>query len=182
MTLAIAALEADRDELLRIGATLDESEWQAKAAAPDGRSRTWSTTWPRCSGPWWTRRFPTRPAFRPGGHQEVFVQARRSLRAAEVLDDYAAVSEKAIAALAGFADADFELALGDFGTYPARVLPLAFCFDHYTHIRADLFAPRRPAVRARACVRTNSDCSPPWTGSRPPSRSRTGLWWTVWPG
>jgi hypothetical protein len=34
--------------------------------------------------------------------------------------------------------------LGDLGTYQARILPAAFCFDHYTHIRADLFAPRGP--------------------------------------
>jgi hypothetical protein len=40
------------------------------------------------------------------------------------------------------AGVDDELALGDLGTYPMRVLPTAFCFDHYTHIRVDLFAPR----------------------------------------
>jgi hypothetical protein len=34
--------------------------------------------------------------------------------------------------------------LGDLGTYRAQILPAAFCFDHYTHIRADLFAPRGP--------------------------------------
>ncbi len=75
---------------------------------------------------------------------EVLVQARRGLSAAEVLDDYAAVSEKALLALAGFAGVDLEVPLGDLGTYPARMLPAAYCFDHYTHIRADLFAPRGP--------------------------------------
>ena len=34
--------------------------------------------------------------------------------------------------------------LGDAGTYPAAVLPTAYAFDHYTHIRADLFPPRGP--------------------------------------
>ena len=47
-------------------------------------------------------------------------------------------------ALAGFPDVDLEVPLGDLGTYPARMLPTAYCFDHYTHIRADLFAPRGP--------------------------------------
>src|ERR1022692_800376 len=46
--------------------------------------------------------------------------------------------------LAALESQDFELALGDLGTYPAFVLPNAFSFDHYTHIRADLFAPRGP--------------------------------------
>jgi hypothetical protein len=35
-----------------------------------------------------------------------------------------------------------EVPLGDLGTYHASLLPNAFAFDHYTHIRADLFAPR----------------------------------------
>jgi hypothetical protein len=43
----------------------------------------------------------------------------------------------------------------DFGTYPASALPNAYCFDHYIHIRADLFAPRGPL-----------------TGSPPPSDER----------
>ena len=34
--------------------------------------------------------------------------------------------------------------LGDAGTYPASMLPSAWSFDHYTHIRADLFGPRGP--------------------------------------
>jgi uncharacterized protein (TIGR03083 family) len=145
MNLPIDALQADRAELLRTCAPLDESEWQSESGCPGWSVQDlvnhmaalfWAVVDPSVLPD--TTGLPTEAA------QEVFVQARRSLRAAEVLDDYAAVSEKAIAALAGFADADFELALGDFGTYPARVLPLAFCFDHYTHIRADLFAPRGP--------------------------------------
>jgi uncharacterized protein (TIGR03083 family) len=145
MTLAIAALEADRNELLRIGTTLDESGWQAPSGCPGWSVQDlvshmgalfWAVVDPSV--------LPDTTGFGTEAAQEVYVQARRSRRAAEVLDDYAAVSEKAIAALAGFADADFEVPLGDLGTYPAAVLPSAFCFDHYTHIRADLFAPRGP--------------------------------------
>jgi len=32
----------------------------------------------------------------------------------------------------------------DIGTYRASVLPSAFAFDHFLHIRSDLFAPRGP--------------------------------------
>jgi hypothetical protein len=76
--------------------------------------------------------------------QEVHVASRRDLSPAQVVAHYSEISEKAIAVLADLATADFEVPLGDLGTYPARVLPLAFCFDHYTHIRADLFPPRGP--------------------------------------
>ena len=64
------------------------------------------------------------------------------------------------------------MTLGDFGSYPASLLPSAYSFDHYTHIRADLFAPRGPlpgppppsgAGLLRRC----------WTGSKRPCRSRT---------
>ena len=61
-----------------------------------------------------------------------------------VLADYAEVSKSALERLAELAALDFELPLGDLGTYPAAVLPTAYSFDHYTHIRADLFGPRGP--------------------------------------
>jgi hypothetical protein len=37
-----------------------------------------------------------------------------------------------------------EVPLGDLGTYPAALLPAAYSFDHYAHIRADVFGPRGP--------------------------------------
>jgi hypothetical protein len=73
---------------------------------------------------------------------EVWVASRRGMSGAQVLEDYATVSEQALPVLEVMAGVDDEMALGDLGTYPVRVLPTAFCFDHYTHIRADLFAPR----------------------------------------
>jgi hypothetical protein len=76
--------------------------------------------------------------------QEVYVAARRPWSAARVLDDYEWVSLPAFEALEGLAGLDLEIPLGDFGTYPASLIPTAYAFDHYTHIRADLFPPRGP--------------------------------------
>jgi hypothetical protein len=71
--------------------------------------------------------------------------ARRGLSAADVLADYEKVSDTGLTKLAELAALDFELPLGeDFGTYSTKVIPRAYAFDHYTHIRADLFAPRGP--------------------------------------
>jgi uncharacterized protein (TIGR03083 family) len=145
MSHATDALEADRAELLRICADLDEASWNAGSGCPGWSVKDlvshlgallWAAVDPSVLTD--TAGLPTEQA------QEVQVRARRSLSVPEVLADYAAVSEKALAVLAGLAGADFEVPLGDLGTYPARVLPAAFCFDHYTHIRADLFPPRGP--------------------------------------
>jgi len=76
--------------------------------------------------------------------QDVIVRARRGLSPAEVVAHYTETSEKAIGALRDLSVADFEVPLGDAGTYPASALPAGYCFDHYIHIRGDLFAPRGP--------------------------------------
>jgi hypothetical protein len=39
---------------------------------------------------------------------------------------------------------DFEVSLGDVGTYPASVISTALAFEEYIHIRFDLFAPDGP--------------------------------------
>ena len=74
----------------------------------------------------------------------MYVEARRAWSADRVLDDYRSVSPEAITRLADLGTQTFELPLGDLGTYPASALANAFAFDHYTHIRIDLFAPRGP--------------------------------------
>ena len=79
---------------------------------------------------------------------DVFVEQRRSWTAARVLADYESVSTAALAALEGLADQDFEVPLGDLGTYPASALPNAFAFDHFLHIHSDLIAPRGPLTGA----------------------------------
>jgi uncharacterized protein (TIGR03083 family) len=141
----IEALGADRAELIRICEGLAAAEWAAPSGCPG-----WSVKdlVAHMGALFWSvvdlAVLPDISGLATEAAQEVLVRSRRSLTAEEVLNDYAAVSEKALTALAGFAGADFEVPLGDLGTYQARILPAAFCFDHYTHIRADLFAPRGP--------------------------------------
>lgn len=140
---AIEALRADREALLDIGEGLSDEQW----AAPSG-----------CAG-WSVQDVVAHmgalftvvvdPSSLPDAGdaateqtQEIYVAARRSWRAEQVLDDYRSVSPEAIDRLAELTTQTFELPLGDLGTYPASALASAFAFDHYTHIRADLFAPR----------------------------------------
>jgi uncharacterized protein (TIGR03083 family) len=141
----IEALGADRAQLLGICEGLDEAAWAAPSGCPG-----WSVKdlVAHMGALFWgvvdLAALPDISGLATEAAQEVLVESRRSLTAGQVLDDYATVSQKALTALSGFAAADFEVPLGDLGTYRAQILPAAFCFDHYTHIRADLFAPRGP--------------------------------------
>jgi uncharacterized protein (TIGR03083 family) len=145
MAKSIDALGADRAALLDICARLDEAGWKADSGCPDWSVQDvvahlgalfWAlvdpTQLPDVTG------LPTEQA------QDVFVESRRGLSPAQVLADYASVSAQALEVLATFDGQDTPLPLGDLGTYPLSALPTAYNFDHYVHIRADLFAPRGP--------------------------------------
>jgi uncharacterized protein (TIGR03083 family) len=145
MGAALESLVADRAALLEICGGLSDAEWQAESgcagwSVQDVVSHMGALYWmvvdpstlPDVAG------LPTEQA------QDVFVEARRPWSSERLVADYESVSTKALEALAGLEGQDFELPLGDLGTYPASMVPYAFAFDHYTHIRADLFAPRGP--------------------------------------
>jgi uncharacterized protein (TIGR03083 family) len=142
---AVEAVRADRAALLEICGALTAGDWSAESGCPGWSVQDliahlgtlfWSvvdrTQVPDTSG------LPTERA------QDACVASRRDWDAARVLADYEEVSTVALERLADLAALDMEVPLGDLGTYPASVLPCAFSFDHYTHIRADLFGPRGP--------------------------------------
>ncbi len=145
MTRSTEALAADRAVLIGICAGLDDAGW----AAPSGCTG-WSVKdlVAHMGALYWAvvdpSLLPDTSTIGTEEGQELVVRSRRSMTAEQILDDYAAVSEKAIAILETFEGIDVEMPLGDLGTYPVSVIPTAFCFDHFTHIRADLFAPRGP--------------------------------------
>ena len=142
---AIGALRADRDAILELGAGLTGADWAAASGCPGWSAKDVlahmgallrlvldPSSLPEATG------LGTERA------QEVYVAARRPWSAARVLEDYEWVSLPAFEVLEGLAVLDVEVPLGDLGTYPAALIPTAYAFDHYTHIRADLFAPRGP--------------------------------------
>jgi uncharacterized protein (TIGR03083 family) len=145
MTDAIEALAADRAVLLDICAGLTGQDWTAESGCPGWSVQDVITHMggglqavvdPAALPD--TRGLPFERA------QDVIVEARRGLTPDEVVAHYTEASTKALDLLRDLAAGDFEVPLGDAGTYHASVLPAAFCFDHYTHIRADLFSPRGP--------------------------------------
>jgi uncharacterized protein (TIGR03083 family) len=140
---ALDGLRADREALLELAWSLEPDQWEA----PSG-----------CAG-WSTKDVISHmaalfysavdasvlPATDGLGVEEaaaLIVDSRRAMTPKEVFEDYEAVSAKAFDALAFIATLDVDIPFSAFESHPAATVPLAFCFDHYTHIRSDLFAPR----------------------------------------
>lgn len=131
--------------MLQISASLDPQQWQ-EASGCEG----WSVqdVLAHMSLTFWSLVDPGRLPDTSGmpfeRAQDALVASRRGLDPADVIADYAEVSERALEMLPELAALDMDMPLGDAGTYPLSLLPSAFGFDHYTHIRADLFSPRGP--------------------------------------
>lgn len=142
---AIEAVRADRDAVLAIGAALTAADWRAGSGCPgwsvqDVVAHLGLLLWNVVDA----ARLPDVSGLATERAQDALVASRRDWAADAVLADYEEVSGAALDRMKDLLALDMEVPLGDLGTYPAAVLPSAFAFDHYTHIRADLFAPRGP--------------------------------------
>jgi uncharacterized protein (TIGR03083 family) len=143
MSLAIDGLRADRNALVETAGKLSPGQWESPSGCEgwttkDVVSHMASLFWDVVGG-------SAAPDTSGLGVEEaaaVKVEARRAMAPDEVLADYEAVSVRAIEALGAVATLDMDIPFSDFESYPASLVPAAFCFDHYTHIRADLFWPR----------------------------------------
>src|SRR5271165_432009 len=143
MADAIDAVRADRAAMLEIAASLTPQQWQAESgcegwSVQDLLAHLSLTFWAMVD----PGRLPDTNGMPFERAQDALVRARRDLEPAEVVADYAEASERGLQMLPEIAALDLEMPLGDVGTYPLSALPSAFGFDHYTHIRADLFRPR----------------------------------------
>src|SRR5580704_8144150 len=145
MLRAIEATSADRGALLDIAAGLTPQQWQEPSGCAGWSVQDVVT---HLANLFWlvvdTSKLPDTSGEATEAAQDIAVAARRGMTPAETLADYEKVSDIGLQRLSELAEADFELPLGDFGTYQSPVLASAYAFDHYTHLRADLFAPRGP--------------------------------------
>jgi len=145
MSSAIKAIEEDRKVLLELCRHMDESVWTKDSGCP-GWSVQDLLSHMACS--FWLAVDPSKLPD-PGGllaerAADLYVESRRSMTPEELVADYESVSLKGLEVLAGLEGQDFEVPLGDVGTYPASVIPTALAFEEYIHIRFDLFAPDGP--------------------------------------
>ena len=145
MLRAIEATSADRGALLDIAAGLTPQQWQEPSGCAGWSVQDVVT---HLANLFWlvadTSKLPDTSGEATEAAQDIAVAARRGMSPQEALADYEKASDIGLQRLAELAEADIELPLGKFGTYQSPVLASAYAFDHYTHLRADLFPPRGP--------------------------------------
>jgi len=142
---ALKAIEADRDALLTLCRGLDGSVWSRNTGCP-GWTVQDLVSHMACS--FWLAvdmsKLPDSAGLPAERAADLYVDSRRSMTAAEILADYETASARGLELLAAIESQDVEVPLGDVGTYPASVVPTAYAFEHYVHIRYDLFPPDGP--------------------------------------
>lgn len=145
MSNALKAIETDREALLTLCQELDDSVWTRDTGCP-GWSVQDLLSHMACS--FWLAvdmsNLPNSAGLPAERAADLYVESRRSMTPAEVVADYESVSAKGLELLAAVQSQDVEVPLGDVGTYPASVVPTAFAFEHYVHIRYDMFPPDGP--------------------------------------
>jgi len=142
---AIKAIEADRTTLLALCRDLDDSVWAKDSGCP-GWTVQDLVSHMACS--FWLAvdmsKLPDSAGLPAERAADLYVESRRSMTPAETLADYESASARGLELLAAVQSQDVEVPLGDVGTYPASLVPTAYAFEHYVHIRYDLFAPDGP--------------------------------------
>jgi uncharacterized protein (TIGR03083 family) len=145
MSSAIKAIEADRNALLALCRDFDDSVWAKDSGCP-GWTVQDVVSHMACS--FWLAVDPATlpdPSGLPAERAaDLYVESRRSMTPAQVVADYKSVSSRGLEVLDAVQSQDVDVPLGDVGTYPASVVPTAFAFEHYVHIRCDLFPPDGP--------------------------------------
>jgi uncharacterized protein (TIGR03083 family) len=148
MSSTLKAIEADREALLTLCERLDDADWATASACP-GWSVQDVVSHMACS--FWLAvdmsKLPNSDGLLAERAADLYVDSRRSMTPDEVVADYASASQKGLELLAAVQDQDFDVPLGDVGTYHASVVPTAYAFEHYIHIRHDIFGPIGPLTR-----------------------------------
>jgi uncharacterized protein (TIGR03083 family) len=145
MSSTLKAIEEDRKVVLALCSEIEDSVWMKDSGCP-GWSVQDVVSHMACS--FWLAVDPSKLPD-PGGlpaerAADLYVESRRSMTPEQVVADYESVSLRGLELLAAVESQDFEVPLGDVGTYPASVVATAFAFEAFVHIRCDLFAPNGP--------------------------------------
>lgn len=145
MKSTLTAIEEDRKALLALCPQMPESVWRKDSGCP-GWSVQDLVSHMACSF-WLAVDASHLPD--PGGlpaerAADLYVESRRAMTPEQVVADYESVSGRGLEILAALGDQDVEVPLGDVGSYPASIVPTAFAFEAFVHIRCDLFAPNGP--------------------------------------
>ena len=147
----LAALRADREEVLAVARTLSPTEWTEPSDCAGWRVQDVVNHMANVF-----RTFVDPGALAPGvpgkteATQDAAVAACKSWTSDRVLADYEDMSSKGRQALAGLVTgpmADTVVPLDDLGSHPLHRLANALAFDHFCHLRNDILQPNGPVDR-----------------------------------
>lgn len=145
MSNALKAIETDREALLALCHELDDSVWTKDSGCPgwtvqDLLSHMACSFWLAVD----MSKLPNSAGLSSERAADLYVESRRAMTPKQILADYESASSKGLEMLAAIQSQDVDVPLNDVGTYPASVLPTAYAFEHYVHIRFDMFPPGGP--------------------------------------
>ena len=145
MSNVLKAIKADREALLALCHELDDAIWTRDSGCP-GWTVQDLVSHMACSFSLAVdmSSLPDSAEITAERAADLYVESRRALTPKQILADYESVSLKGLEILAAVQGQDVDVPLGDVGTYPASLVPTAFAFEHYVHIRFDLFPPGGP--------------------------------------
>jgi len=148
---AVDALRAEREEVLTLARSLTSEEWNTPSDCDGWRVQ--DVIAHMTMG----MRQVVDPASVPAGEtddveqdMELGVATRKDWTPEAVIADYEAISEQAIAVFATLQDepaASMVVPMKNLGSHPMHLVPNAFAFDHYCHLRVDILKPTGPIDR-----------------------------------
>jgi len=136
----VAALRAEREEVLAFCRRLTPEEWEAPSGCPGwsvkGVVSHMGAAFHGCFTPWFFRIMRTDNVERSSDKD---VAQRASWEPAKVLSEYDRWSGRYLA-IQGLTRplGGVKIPLGELGKYPLGIFPAAFTFDHHTHLRHDM--------------------------------------------
>lgn len=148
---AVDALRADREEVLALGASLSEDEWDAPSDCAGWRVQDVIAH----------MAIVLRQVAEPGSltppvpgdveaSQDRLVAERRDWSSSQVMADYEEISARGVEALAGLQApgiAETAVTIDNLGTHPLHLIANALAFDHFCHLRNDILRPYGPIER-----------------------------------
>ena len=152
MTDAVDALRADSEALVAAASHFTPEEWATPSSCEGWTVQDvvahMSALWRQITDPGSLP--PADPSGATERTQDRWVESMRSMSGGEVLAVYQEHAGNAMAGLEGLRGNDTPIDLGDLGTHPMGMIANAFSFDHFTHLRADIFGPIGPLGTAPA--------------------------------
>lgn len=148
---AVDALRAEREEVLKLGRSLTPEEWEAPSDCEGWRVQDVIAHMTLAMYAVVDQsKLPQTDNADIERDMDVAVETRKDWTPEQVLADYESLSAEAIENMANLQAeplASTLVPMKNLGSHPLHLVPNAFVFDHYTHLRVDILQPTGPIDR-----------------------------------